>query len=52
MNQHLGVIPDRIFSILTVQPNAAKWKIFEALSYIKLKPSLSVKEAILTVHVI
>ena len=48
MKQHFGVIPELKFSILTVEPNTAKRKIFEALYIIKLKPSLDLKEELLT----
>ena len=50
MKHHIGVIPELKFSILTVEPNTAKRKIFEALSIIKLKPSLNLKEELLTVQ--
>ena len=50
LNHHSGVIPDLQFSILTVQPNTAKRKIFEALTIIKLKPHLNLKEELLTVQ--
>ena len=50
LNHHSGVIPDLQFSILAVQPNTAKRKIFEALTIIKLKPHLNLKEELLTVQ--
>ena len=49
-NEHVGVIPDLVFSILTVESNTVRRKIFEAMMIIELKPCLNLKEELLTVR--
>ena len=48
--EHVGVIPDLGFSILTIESNTARRKIFEATVITELKPCLNLKEELLTVQ--
>ena len=42
--EHPSIVPDLKYSILTVEPNTVRRKIFEALVISNLNPSLNLKE--------
>ena len=47
---HPEIEPRLAFSILTIEPNTVRRKIFEALLITNLKPSLNLKEELRTVQ--
>ena len=48
--EHPGCEPNLKFSVLTIEPNTVRRKIFEALVISSMKPSLNLKEELKTVQ--